>query len=385
MKQYLAVPAMVLAFLALMDLAVAATLKLSGDHGALPSLQRYFDYGRSVPGKLDQWIENPDLPENLFDVAWIPDTIAQSERLFAAEDPAPGTLRGYGMSFLAQMMRAAAEQDPALRIDLHGGPAAPPNFAYALFLKDRPNRRSGDVAVLAILSSSLPGMAALSNRSWSFEQPAPTTYPVFWPDGKGGLRPVEPLVTSAAQERGLRHDPEAATAWQRQLAQEDAFYSQVSFGYSFLDQSPLLRLVRRSWAMQTIASREAGILNEEAGYPLTASLQTMVAEFARIAREDGQLPVVYLIQGRDPADADVLRMVQPVLDEQRIPYLATKDLADPRDPTNFGGDGHFKDSMNRIFAEAFRRLLPTIGWNPERTQEQDRRKAASIPEGRPLQ
>ncbi|WP_306752827.1 hypothetical protein [Paracoccus actinidiae] len=362
MKRYLAIPGMVLVFLLLMDLGVAAVLGFAQDRGAVPSLQRYFEYGRSVPGKLDRWIDNPDLPENLFKVGWISDTAAQSEQLFASENPAPGTLRGYGMSFLAQMMQSAGEQDPALRIDLHGGPAAPPNLAYALFLNDRPNRRSGDVADLAILSSSLPAMAALSNRSWAFEQPAPTTYPVFWPDRNGGLQAIEPLVTTAGQERALRQDPVAAAAWQAQLAQQDAFYSPVSFGYQILDHSPFLRLVRRSWAMQMIASREAKILDGSAGYPLAEVLQTMVAEFSRIAREDGQVPVVYLIQGRDPGDANVLKLVRPVLQDHRIPYLATEDLADPRNPANYVADGHFKAPVNQAFGAAFRQLLPTTGW-----------------------
>lgn len=357
-------PAMILAFVLLMDLGMAAVLGLARDRDMLPSLQRYFDYGLSVPGKLDRWMANPDMPENLFDVAWIPKTIAQSEQLFASEDDAPGTLRGYGMSFLAQMMRAAADQDPSLRIDLHGGPAAPPNFAYALFLRDRANRRPGDVAVLGILSSSLPGMAAMSNRSWAFEQPAPATYPVFWPDGQGGLRAVEPLVTSAAEERALQGDAQAAAAWQAQLAAEDAFHSPVSSGYAILDHSPLFRLLRRAWATQAIDDRKAQIVDGSAGYPLAEALQTMAAEFARIAREDGQIPVLYLIQGRDPADADVLAMLRPVIEAEGIPYLATADLADPRNPSHYAGDGHFKAPMNEAFGTAFRELLPTTGWTP---------------------
>lgn len=368
MKRYLAVPAMILAFLVLIDLGVAALLGVARDRDMLGSLQRYFDYGRSIPGKLDRWIADPDQPENLFDVAWIPDTLARSERLFVSEDPVPGTLRGYGMSFLAQMMTAAGKQDPTLRIDLHGGPAAPPNFAYAMFLEDRANRRPGDVVVLAILSSSLPGMASLSNRSWSFEQPAPTTYPVFWPDGEGGLRAVEPLVTSAAEERALRQDPAAAAAWGRQLAQEDAFYSPVSFGYPLLDHSPLARLLRRAWAIQMIADRKAEIVAGANAYPLAEALQTLVAEFARIARADGQIPVVYLIQGRDPGDADLLGITGSVLQDQRIPYLATQDLADPRNPANFAPDGHFIQSMDEAFGAAFRRLLPTTGWTPGKMQ-----------------
>lgn len=377
-------PAMILAFVLLMDLGMAAVLGLARDRDMLPSLQRYFNYGLSVPGKLDRWMADPDLPENLFDVAWIPKTITQSEQLFASEDPAPGTLRGYGMSFLAQMMRAAADQESSLRIDLHGGPAAPPNFAYALFLRDRANRRPGDVVVLGILSSSLPGMAAMSNRSWAFEQPAPATYPVFWPDGQGGLRAVEPLVASAAEERALQGDARAAAAWQSQLAAEDAFHSPVSFGYTILDHSPLFRLLRRAWATQAIDDRKAQIVDGSAGYPLAESLQTMAAEFARIAREDGQIPVLYLIQGRDPADADVLAMLRPVIEAEGIPYLATAELADPRDPSHYAGDGHFKEPMNEAFGTAFRELLPTTGWTPANPVRADNPAPAQTGSGRNL-
>lgn len=71
------------------------------------------------------------------------------------------------------------------------------------------NRRKDDVAVLGILSSSVPALAALSNRTWMFEQPAPFTYPVFRPDAQGGLKRIDPLVRSEADLREVSRFREA--------------------------------------------------------------------------------------------------------------------------------------------------------------------------------
>jgi hypothetical protein len=355
MKKTLSMMCSILVLLSLMDLSVAGVLAWSEERGKFASLVRYFEYGRSVPGKLSQWETNPDMRGNLYDVAWRSDVVARSSEKFAQEDINVGpVVRSYGMSFINNILTQARRAQPALVTDLHSGPGAPPNFTYSVFVDDAQNRRPGDVVVFGILSSAIPAMAALSNRTWAFEQPAPFTYPVFLPDGDG-LRRIDPLINSASAERALRSQPEAEENWQRQLSQEDFFFSSTSFGATWLDHSPFARLVRRSAAINHVEHMKTEILSHS--YPHDEVLRRMIASFAETARSEGQIPIIMLVQSRDRTDANVLEIAKPVLERDSIPYFATAEHFDPHDPSGFRGDGHYRPEIDRRFGVAFVALL----------------------------
>jgi hypothetical protein len=351
MRRQLSVIGLTILALLAMDIAVGAALEVKGG-----GLARYFEYGRSVPGKLERWIARPNAKGNLFDVAWRSEMIAASATDFAAADPGQPVVRGYGMSFVNHILLAAQDLDPDLRIAPRSGPAASPNFTYAVFKEDRANRRPGDIAVLGILSSSVAAMASMSNRTWNFEQPAPFTYPIYWPDGDG-LRAVEPLVNSAAAERAAMADPILGAAWQAQLVREDMFRSPYAFNAPWLDRSPFARQVRRALAVGDIRDRTDAILSQDGPYPFTEVLHRIIRDFVVVARADGQMPVVFLIQGRNRDDPDLLSITSPTLLALNAPYLATTDLVDPRVLSNFVPDGHFTAVANHIFAEAFASIL----------------------------
>lgn len=348
-------PAMIFVALVGIDLAVAGFLASA----APASLVRFFDYGRSIPGKLAQW-EHTDKPGDLFDVAWRPQILSASTRAFEQELPdTGGVIRGYGMSFVNHILESAAQADPALDLDLHSGPAAPPNFTYALFLDDRMNRRAGDVAVLGILSSSVADMFSFSNRTWAFEQPAPFTYPVFRPQGQDGLARIDPVVESLAEELALSEKVGVRDRWSQQLATEDPIYTRAAFGWPWSDSSPFIRLVRRSAATEAIKNREDAVLAEpESGpTPYGAVLSRMITRFAAIARSDNQLPVVFLIQTRDRTDPPLLKLLRATLKADKIPYLATVEHQDANDFSAFLPDGHYRPAVDARFARAFLDLL----------------------------
>lgn len=347
----LTIPILTLLCLIVMDVIVAFALREAEARGKLGSLVTFFEYGRSVPGKLEKWEANPDMRGNLYDTAWRPDILARSEGEFQEESATDGpVVRSYGMSFVNNIMRQAVALDAGLIWDGHSGPGGPPNYVYTLFLDDRANRRPGDVVVLGLLASGVPAMAALSNRTWVFEQPAPFTYPIYWPEGETGLRTVEPLVGTAAAERALVAGSAEARAWEAQLAEHDRFHGVQTFGLPGLDASPFLRLVRRSVAKSYVEDAKAAVL-EDGVYPYGEVLRRMVRNFADTARADGQRPVVLLIQTRDPADPDIFELVKPVLEAETIPYLATIEHVSPGDHTAFVGDGHYTKAIDRLFAE----------------------------------
>ena len=275
------------------------------------SLVRFFDYGRSVPGKLAQWEATPNTPGNLYKVAWKSQGLALSKQLFSHEtDGTKSVLRVYGMSFVNHIVDAAVFQHPGLKVDKHSGPGAPPNYTYSFFMDDRANRREGDIVLLGILSSSVPAMAALSNRTWAFEQPAPFTYPVYHPEGDSDLSRTDPLVRSLADQRGLVTDPHAAAVWEDQMRSVDGFYSAAAFALPWLDASPLMRLARRSLAQSTINHTKKQIVANPEGSPYAYGpvLRRMARKFADVARSDRQVPIVVLVQSRDPNDAESSRL-----------------------------------------------------------------------------
>ena len=339
-------------------------VQLALNHGAPQSLVRFFDYGRSVPGKLATWAARPEQPGNLRDVAWRDAMMRASAEGFAAEKAVTGTerrvVRGYGMSFLNNILTEAQKADPGLVIDLHAGPGAPVNATHAMFLDDRPNRRAGDVVVLGVLSDTLEGMFSLSNRTWVFEQPAPFTYPVFSPDPAGpGLIRTDPLVQSLADEDRLTTDPALAAAWEAQLAQGDRAHVAAAFRWPLLDASPLVRLLRRAQVMPELALRRRAAMAElsDPASPGAETLRRILAGFAAEARADGQVPVVALIQGNRPGP-DLGALFCPGLRAQGVTCFATAEVQDPRDPRAFLGDGHFRPEVDARLGAAFLAVLP---------------------------
>ena len=323
-------------------------------------LVRFFDYGRSVPGKLAQWEAAPAAPGNLYEVAWQPRGLALSKQLFSQETAGQKpTLRVYGMSFVNHIVDAAHSQRSSLVVDKHSGPNAPPNYTYSFFVDDRGNRRAGDIDVLGILSSSVPAMAALSNRTWSFEQPAPFTYPVFYPEGDSDLSRIDPMVRSLADQRGLVTDPHAAAVWEDQMRSVDGFYSAAAFALPWLDASPLMRLARRSLAQSTINHTKKQIVANPEGSPYAYGpvLRRMARKFADVARSDRQVPIVVLVQSRDPNDANLLGILKDTLVANGIPYLATAEIQNPYDPAAFISDGHYTPEVNQAFGSVLLKLI----------------------------
>ena len=360
MKKTLTVFSLTLVFLVLLDGLTALALSEAEKRGKLTSLVRYFEYGRSVPGKLARWQADPTLRGNLYAVSWRDQLLTASAEAFKDEPAGTGpVIRSYGMSFVDNILKAATEQDPDLVWDRLSGPGAPPNFAYAMIEDDRVNRRPGDIVVFGILSSSVPAMAALSNRSWAFEQPAPFTYPIYRPQGDALTR-IEPLVTSETEERALVDQPDAARDWANQLAGEDLFYGPQTFGLISLDHSPFMRLARRALAKSHLTKTERNILQDRA-YPYDEVLARMIESFAETVRADGQTPLVMLVQTRDPGDPDLLALAGHVLEARNIPYLATAEHFDPMDAAGFLPDGHYKPEVDVQFGGAFRALLDKLG------------------------
>ena len=243
------VVAWLLAWLIMIDIAVSLAFGPSANRGHAPDLTRYFEYGRSVEGKLARKMaEDPSRGGNILSAGWI-----DHEQLKQLPDrPHEGAnllVAAYGQSFTLNAANAAAKMDTRVTIRPFGGPGAPPSHSYAAYLADAPYRKA-DVVVFGVLSSTIGLMGSLSGLFSNFESPAPFTYPRYRLTGDR-LSAELPLIRSETEFRAafLRR----SGTWQQfkaQLEQSDRGYDAFTFEESVADSSSIVRLLRRGWVVQ---------------------------------------------------------------------------------------------------------------------------------------
>jgi hypothetical protein len=322
------------------------------------SLQAYFEYGRTIEGKLPRLVGPTDATSALVSTAgWLKDNPALT---IPSHEPAKRNIRVYGMSFSDHVARAAARLDPTLAVSTFDGPAAPPNHSFAGYMLER-EQLDADVVVFGILASSVPKLPTLTMMTSTYEAPCVYTYPRYRLAGDE-LQATWPTVVSLADLRAARNDPAKWNAYVNELAANDAYYAPYLLRSTWLDHSALARIAWRALAqrhLRTVGER----YHTAAGYTddpdLLPVLRQMVATFAKTAREDGRTPVVLLFNDRGYGD-DLYRGVAPVLDRDHIPYVSSHTIAPATDHQNFVADGHFTPANDEKIAKAFVDLLHTL-------------------------
>ena len=148
------------------------------------SLQTYFDYGRSIEGKLRRLVgSTPEQDAPIVEAGWL------ASDCDIATPPPPGKLAFdiYGMSHSAQIAEQMLRLDSGLAGHSFGGPAAPASHSYACFVRRVEAKRDrAPIQILGILASQIPRMETISGLTTSFEGPMPFTYPRYSlaPDGR---------------------------------------------------------------------------------------------------------------------------------------------------------------------------------------------------------
>ena len=84
-----------------------------------------------------------------------------------------------------------------------------------------------------------------------------------------------------------------------------------------------------------------------------------------MTRDDGQIPIVVLVQGKEPSDPDLKALLGGFLDSHGYPYFATADHQDPRDPRAFLSDGHYRPAVDSRFGRLFLDVLDRASGNTE--------------------
>lgn len=347
-------------FLVMFDVAINLRFPYPSDPQATSpgQLNTYFEYGRSVEGKLTRMLGATDESSvPLAQAGWLDLESWKKLNLPVSRPPGKDLLVAmYGMSFSHHVGEVMEAMDSKLAVRLIGGPAAPPNHSFAAYNIDRGNHQA-DVVVLGVLASSVKALRTMNGMTWQFEGPAPYTYPRYFLDG-GKLKAVWPKVQSLAQFRAAFHDKQQWDAFVNQMQQHDGFYNSFLFDHNWLDNSVLVRMMRRAFAQR----HQMTIGNEvysSAGFNAESDisvLRAMVSEFAATAKQDGKLPVVLVINDRG-YDDDLFQVLKPTLEKNSIPYVSTHSIAPATDVRNFIGDGHFIESANKSIATAVLKLI----------------------------
>ncbi len=350
LRQTLLVVAATIGMLALMDFSINVFLAMPPDPRQEPSrLQRYFDYGRSIEGKIRYLVrETDDTSGPIATSGWFTEPHNQPSkpalpggRLFAV----------YGQSMSHRVADAIAAQDKTVTLRKRGGPGAPLGHSYELFRRDR-GQHQANVVVLGVVASGLRALTSMTTMGWAFEVPAPYTYP-RWILDRDQVKPIQPVIQSLAELRQALKEPAQWRRFVDQLRAHDLSYSSILFDGGPSDLSATLRAAKRGFGQRhqdilTDRYRTAEGFRDTDG--ILAVARAILAQFAAEARADGAIPVVILFHDRGYGD-DLFRAVSRTLVENNVPFVSTHEIAPANEASSFVPDGHLREKFDVQFAK----------------------------------
>ena len=345
------------AFLVLFDIGVNLLFAYPQDPQNLnPNrLQLYFDYGRSMEGRLRRATRRDPAQTAPITLAGWYEPITAVQR---ADKPGGKTITLYGNSQTVRLAEALQKVSPRYSARTVAGPGSTANWGYGAFLRDK-NASASEAVVLTIMPSNLPMITTMSAMTWNMSFAMPYTADGFSLSGGRLVRHVPPYESFEEYVQTLEDED----SWQAALEvfrRHDPFYDSFLLEQTPLDHSTLVRLARRGWAqrrdgkVRAQSLRRGGQLqNEDESIRIANAI---IAAFAKDAREAGLLPVIYIVNSRGYGD-QMYRVLEKTLRKNKIPHLSTHFLLDPNDPRNYLPDNHFTDANDLVLARAMARLL----------------------------
>lgn len=321
-------------------------------------LALFFDYGRSMEGRLRRATRSdPDLTAPITLPGWYRPLVATDR----PTKPNGRKVHVYGMSHAVRLADALQATSATLSARTVAAPGATANWAFGAFRRDD-GRQPGDVAVLAIMSSTLPMITTMSPMTWNISFAMPYTSDRYRLRSDGMVVAAPPFDSFQDYVETFE-DPARWAAAKRALVANDPFYDPWLFDETVLDHSSLVRLIRRAWAQARDRKRREGVLDERGFVAESEAVQlanAIVASFARQARREGVTPVVYIVNNQGYGD-HLFRALAPTLRSQRIPFLNSAAVIDPADARQYLPDSHFTDEADRRLAGELERIVRREG------------------------
>jgi hypothetical protein len=357
--RYLKIVFWIFFYLAIIDLSVNVLFPFPKDPSITPPtfLQGYFEYGRSVEGKLDRMISNAESKSvPILGYGWIknkkyeelPDEAGANQTLIAV----------YGMSHTKLLGEAIARLDKKYVIRDITAPGAPPNWSFAAYMEDR-FKHKATFEILGIMTDSVPYISSTSGTTCYFDMSHPYTFPRYSVE-EGRLIAQTPPYLSDEEFREYFFNPGKWEIYCNWLIINDKYYSSFLFKRSVTDNSAICRVLRRAYSEKLKEKLEKEIITNK-GLNLQSqeviALKSIVKSFAECVRERKSIPLIYIVNNEGRGDM-LFRALKPVLEAYNIPYLSTHVICPPDDPRVFSGvNSHFTPAKDLELAKATIRII----------------------------
>lgn len=345
-----------LVFLALIDMGISFLFAYPSDPRELHinRLQLYFDYGRSMEGRLRRATRaDPEQTAPITLAGWYDPLVAG----IGAGKPFGQRVTLYGNSQTVRLGDALQKSSSHYTARTIAGPGSTANWAYGAYLRDN-REEQGQAVVLTVMPSNLPMIRTMAAMTWNTSFAMPYTADVFQIDGNELTR-YKPPYESFADYIAIINNERRWREAKKSFSLYDPFYDQFLFEQSFLDHSSVVRLLRRGWAQRRDARIRARSLNRNGYDPKDPSVEianAIVKQFAQSAREKGLVPVIYIVNSRGYGDT-MYRALADTIIADGIPYVSTHKFVDPNDPRNYLPDAHFTDDNDLRLARALEAVL----------------------------
>lgn len=349
-------------WLVLIDIGINVAFPFPQDVDQPPgSLASYFDYGRSIEGKLTRMVgDTVESSQIMVDSGWV-DPTSWQDLPQAPQGDDDLLLVNYGMSFSDHVSSAVAKIDGKMTVRSIGGPSAPPNHSFAAFKADAAGRKQADVVMMGVLASSVKRMSSISGTDWTYEMPNPYTYPYYSVNQQNKLTVVEPAISTADEfVTAFNRQDENWQRLQGQMRQYDKVFDPFVFDANWMDKSAIVRLIRRGWAERARSLDEQTLFSGQKGFapeaPEIVTLKALLSEFTAEVRAADQTPVILLLNDRG-YDARLYEVLADHVESLDAIVLSTHEIAPANDPKNFIGDGHFTDEANDRIAAVLQGMI----------------------------
>ena len=350
----------ILGYLILIDIAVNVIFPFPKDPRITspPEMARFFEYGRSVEGKLARMSRVTEGKSTaVLRTGWLEAPRVRTVSQGNAEAGRP-TITVYGMSHSVQLANDMSRVDPAAPIRSFGAPGAVASWSYAAYLSDRRSYHS-DIVILAVMTLGVPYICTTSGTTNHFDSVWPYTYPRFVLR-EGRLEVIDPPFQSLEDYRLCFFDQLKWQAYVTWLKENDRFFDPWLFEQTFLDTSSVFRMLRRAYAYSSRRRKEADIYDDITGFNMESEevrlLLAIVEDFVEEARRDNSLPVLYVVNNLFSGKR-LFDLLEETLNDHDIAYLSSHSVCDPDDPRNYLPDSHFKPAINLKIAREMMQLL----------------------------
>lgn len=343
----------IILYLILIDVAVNIVFRYPPDpKNTSPSaLQLFFEYGRSVEGKLSGMTRlSAEESASIINSGWILKDKQEweAEKLNLKDKP---IVTIYGMSHAVLLGEDMAKLDNNFHIRLIGAAGGVPNWAYVAYLFDK-ERIHSDVVILAIMTRGVALIGTTSGATNHFDTVTPYTYPRFYLKN-GSLEAVMPPFISLSGYREYFYNKHKWAVYKNWLKKNDKYYDPILFEKNIFDQSSLFRMLRRAYAYSASRKKESRVYDDLKGFNTNSEevqvLNKIISDFAATARKDNSIPIIYLVNNVFMGDR-LFKLVEPVLKKENILYLSTHEICPPNDPRYYDSTSHFIESKNKELA-----------------------------------